>query len=109
MQLKEDISRIGKLISSVNELVRMGLLQEFTNEPIIYVHPACLQTMDKKYMTNWCRNILRVWSLNYAAKKMEMESSLEPGETLTIELSVYSRENADFICRYSEKRGLIYS
>lgn len=109
MLLRDDIHRIGKLIASVNELVKMGLLQKFTDEPIVYVHPACLQTKDKKYMTNWCRNVLRIWQINYAAKILEMESNLEPGEILKIELSVFSQENTDYICRYSEVDGLSYS
>lgn len=109
MALNNDINRIGSVIASVNELVKLGLLQKFTEEPIVYVYPSCLQLTDKKYMSNWCQNILRVWSLNYASKILELTGELDPGETLNIELVVFSRENGDFLCRYSELYGLSFS
>lgn len=108
MELNYDINRIGKVIASVNELVKLNLLQKFTDEPIIYVYPSCIQVRDKKYMKNWCQNILRVWSLTFAPKILEMEGNLKVGERLNLELVVFSKENGDFICRYCEKNGLSY-
>ncbi len=108
MKINDDINRIGGVVASVNELVKLNLLQAFTDEPFIYVFPSCIQVKDKKYMANWCQNILRVWSLTYAPKLLQMEGNLKEGERLNIELVVFSKESGDFICRYSENDGLSY-
>lgn len=106
--ITKDINRIGGVIASVNELIKLNLLQAFTDEPIFYVYPSCIQIKDAKYMRNWCQNILRVWSLTYAEKLEIMSGKLKPGEQLNIELLLYSRENGDSLCRYSELNGLSY-
>lgn len=100
--INNDIRRIGKLTVGINNLVGMGLLQALTDEPNVYVIPVILQLKDKKYMENWCRNILRVWCLSNVAK-------LNDKEVDEIEIVVFNKENGDLICRFSEKGGLYFS
>lgn len=97
MSNAQAIERILKLIKSVNELVAMHLMQELTEEPLVYVVPQILQLKDKKYMTNWCQNILRVWALTYKVKDVN-----------AVVLSVFDKEMGDLLCRYSEVDGLSF-
>lgn len=101
--MNKEIQNIGKLVSSVNELVRMGLMQPFTSEPIIYVVKQSLQLKEKKYMTNWCRNILTVWKLSNAEKVLDMER-----EGKNIELIIFDKNSGELICRYHHG-GIVYS
>ena len=100
--MNKDIQKIGRLVASVNELVRLQLMKPFTEVPSIYVTKQILQLKDKSYMINWCKNILAVWKLSNAEKALEMEND-------KIELVVFDKESGDLICRYSKIEGVKYS
>lgn len=100
MDLKSNISKIGSVVASVNELVKLNILQKLTDVPFFYIEPAVLKLRDKKYMVSFCKNLIIVWKLTYAAKSAEMEH---------IELTLFSKSDGDFLCRYSEIKGLEYS
>lgn len=100
--MKKDIQKIGRLVASVNELVRMNLMQEFSDVPIVYVTKQILQLKDKAYMLNWCKNILAVWKLSNAEKALHMDDD-------TMELVVFDKESRDLICSYSKNKGVKYS
>lgn len=99
--MNQDIQRIGKLVASINELVNMGLLQKFTSTPNVYVVPSILQIHDKKYMKNCCSNFLKVWAISNAAFCQDLEIK-------DVEIVLFNKENGEFICRYSENKGLIF-
>lgn len=97
-----DIHRIGKVTAGINDLISLGLLQELDDKPNIYVMPVILKLKDKKYMENWCRNVLRVWCLSNAGELVGKDVN-------EIELAVFDKENGDLLCRFSEKGGLLIS
>lgn len=98
MALKDDIQRLENLAKSVNDLVRKNLMQELTVQPDVYVVSDILQLKDRKYMKNWCQNILRVWAIIY-----------RPDNANDVELTVFDKGTGILICRYSENNGLVYS
>lgn len=100
--MNKDIQKIGRLVVSVNELVRLNLMQEFSDIPIVYVTKQILQLKDKAYMLNWCINILAVWKLSNAEKASQMDDD-------TMELVVFDKESGDLICTYSKNKGVKYS
>lgn len=90
--------KIGKKVEAVKAMQKIGLLQDFTSEPIIFIYPQALQLKDKKWMRNFCNNVLEVWVMHYP---------LEDGkEMVDVEFTVYSKETGDFICRF--KSGKVY-
>lgn len=97
MALKDDIKRLENLVKSVNELVRMNLMQDLTVNPNVYVVSEILKLKDEKYMKNWCQNILRVWAMIY-----------KPRDIADVELVVFDKESGNLICKYSEINGLYY-
>jgi len=99
--MKIDMQKIARLVASVNELVKMNLMQAFTDTPNVYVIKSILQLKDKKYMHNWCQNVLSVWKLSNAEKALTL------GED--VELVVYDKETGDMLCRYSKVNGLKFS
>lgn len=100
--MNQEIQKIGRLVASVNELVRMHLLQDFTAVPNVYVVKQILQIKDKAYMHNWCKNVLAVWKLSNAEKALSLDED-------STELVVYDKDTGDFICRYSKKNGVFFS
>lgn len=97
---KDTIQQVTKLVSAVNELVKMNLMQELTEQPYVYVVSDILKMKDVKYMKNWCQNVLRVWALTYRSKVKDVNS---------VVLSVFDKESGELLCRYSERNGLIFS
>lgn len=97
-----DIQRIGKVNAAINNMVSVGLMQAMDDKPNVYVIRAILQLRDKRYMRNWCRNILRVWCLSNAGKLVDKDVN-------EVELVVFDKETGDLICRFSENRDLLFS
>lgn len=87
-----DVKRIGAKVESVHQLQRLGLLQDFTPEPTIYVYPQVLQLQDNKYMKNWCENVRMVWAISFP---QSVKTDIKD-----IELAVFNKETGDLICRY---------
>ena len=87
-----DVKRIAAKVESVRVLQRMGLLQEFTADPCVYVYTQCLQLQDKRYMRSWCENVRMVWAISFP---QSVKTDIKD-----IELAVFNKETGDLICRY---------
>jgi len=95
MKLEKDVARLAGVLKSVNDLIALGIMQELTDKPNIYVFKNILLGKDKKYMKNWCENILTVWAHTFKSTNASF-----------VELNVFDKESGDFICSYSVKDGL---
>lgn len=95
--IAKDVDRLKSVVKAVNDLVAMNLMQPLTSSPIVYVHRVVVKENDRKYLRNWCQNVMRVWVLTYS-----------PQDLSGVELAVFDKESGDMICRYSESKGLMF-
>lgn len=97
---KQDMKVIAAKMKAVNDLIALGVMSPFVETPVVYVFPQALKVDDRKYMTHWCQNILRVWALHYPQNIV--------GAVADLELVVYNKENGDLICRYSDRKDIVF-
>lgn len=95
MKFEKDVARLAGILKAVNDLIALGIMQEMSDIPNIYVFKNILLGKDMKYMTNWCENILKVWGHTF-----------KPTNVSYVELNVFDKESGELICSYSVKGGL---
>ncbi|MGJ1295520.1 hypothetical protein ACR777_15040 [Sphingobacterium spiritivorum] len=93
---KARLSLLSK-IKAVNDLVALGLMQEFTPDSNVYIFKELLEKKDRSYVLNWCKNVLNVWILTYMPGKENTDH---------VELKIFDKDTGDFLCRYSKKTGI---
>ncbi len=95
---KKAIERVAAKYQAVNDLIALGVLQELTDKPNIYLFRAFLQGKDKIYLKNFCTNLLLVWA-----------GTFKPSNWKKVELCVWDKESGELICKYGEDIGLVFS
>lgn len=97
MSKVKEIQRLNGIVKSVNDLVRMKVMQALTREPVVYVLSDVINYKDESYKKNWCQNVMRVWALTFRVQNIN-----------SVEFSVFDKESGSLICKYSEKKGVYY-
>lgn len=98
MNMEKARKAILSKVSSVNDLVALGLMEEMNgNAAIVRIEPILFQKRDKRYIKNWCQNVLRVWCLTYNPKGKDIKYLI---------LTVRDKMN-NLLCEYSDDKGLI--
>lgn len=95
---KKELEKVSAKYKAVNDLIALGILQEFTDVPNVYIFKEFLNGKGKAYLTNFCKNILLVWALTF-----------KPTNRRKVELSIWDKESGELICKYGEEIGLVFS
>jgi len=97
MKLEKARKVLLQKVKAVNDLVALGLMEAFTDKPVVIIDPILLKGKSRGYMKAWCQNVLRVWVLTF-----------EPsGKDIAARTLVVKDKLGAVICSYSEVRGLL--